>query len=104
LLLIDVWNVQEFTNLDQLGGALSNAQNTARIATMRSAPVAAYYADETLDQNTCGPCADVDGKWLGNDLDNVEELYPNGGYRDCEGRERCRGTVVAVWRPEQVDE
>lgn len=89
---------------DQLGGALSNAQNTARIETLRAAPVAAYYADETLDSNTCERCREVDGRWLGNDLEDVERIYPNGGYVDCLGRERCRGTVVAVWRPEQVEE
>ncbi len=89
---------------DQLGGALSNAQNTARIETLRAAPVAAYYADETLDRNTCENCREVDGKWLGNSIDEVEEVYPNGGYKDCLGRERCRGTVTAVWRPEQVRE
>ena len=33
-------------------------------------------------------------------LAEVERLYPNGGYVDCLGRERCRGTVVAIWRPE----
>jgi hypothetical protein len=85
---------------DLLGGSLTAAQNAGRIATLRAAPVAAYYANETLDKNTCGPCREVDGKWLGNDLDSVEEVYPSGGYRACLGRERCRGTVVAVWRPE----
>lgn len=89
--------------LDQLGGALTNAQNSARIATLRSAPEAAYYADETLDKNTCAYCRQVDGRWLGNDLDKVERLYPNGGYIDCEGGPRCRGTVVAVFRPATTD-
>jgi HK97 family phage portal protein len=87
-------------HLDQLGGALTNAQNSARIETMRAGPQAEYYADETLDENTCGPCAAVDRKWLGETLAEVERLYPNGGYVDCLGRERCRGTVVAIWRPE----
>jgi hypothetical protein len=87
---------------DMLGGALSNAQNSGRIATLRLAPEAAYYANETLDSNTCRYCQEVDGRWLGNDLDEVERSYPNGGYVACAGRERCRGTVTAVWRPEQV--
>jgi HK97 family phage portal protein len=88
---------------DVLGGALSNAQNEGRISTLEAAPsdvpVPAYYADETLDGNTCVNCRQVDGKWLGNTIDAVREVYPNGGYRDCLGRERCRGTVTAIWRP-----
>jgi hypothetical protein len=98
--------LSEATVRDLTGGALSNAQNRARIATLRGAledsdnPIPAYYANETLDGNTCGPCAAVDGRWLGVDLDQVERIYPNGGYTDCQGRERCRGTVVAVFRPE----
>lgn len=88
---------------DQLGGALSNAQNAGRIATLRAAPEAAYYADERLDSNTCTNCEDIDGVWLGNDIDRVEAQYPNGGFVDCLGRERCRGTVVVEFRPEQVD-
>jgi hypothetical protein len=66
--------------------------------------VPAYYANETLDANTCRNCAAVDGRWLGNSLEEVERTYPNGGYIDCLGRERCRGTVVAVFRPETVDD
>jgi len=89
---------------DQLAGALSNAQNTARIETLRAAPVAAYYGEERLDSNTCVNCRDVDGKWLGNDIADVEAVYPNGGYKDCLGRERCRGTVTAIWRPEEVSQ
>jgi hypothetical protein len=104
--------LSDATPRDLLGGALSNAQNAGRIATLRAAededpgdrPVPAYYANETLDQNTCVNCEEIDGKWLGNSLDAVEEIYPNGGYRDCLGRERCRGTVVAVFRPETVDD
>lgn len=93
---------------DLLGGALTNSQNSARIETLRHAPPAtpspAYYADETLDSETCGPCAAVDKRWLGNTLGEVDRLYPNGGYVACKGRERCRGTVTAVWRPTQTSE
>jgi HK97 family phage portal protein len=88
---------------DNLGGALTNAQNSARIATLRAGPKAEYYADETLDENTCVYCEEVDGKWLGETLDEVERSYPNGGYVNCLGRERCRGTVIAIWRPETTN-
>lgn len=87
----------------QLGGALTGSQNEARLETFRKAPEAALYSNETLDRNTCPPCRAISGKWLGNisDLDEVLKLYPGGaygGYVGCEGRERCRGTVVGVWR------
>ena len=87
-----------------LGAALTAAQNESRIATFRAAeqqgdgPIPAYYASEVLDTNTCPACRHVDRKWLGNSIDDVRSLYPGGGYRDCEGGPRCRGTVVVVWR------
>jgi hypothetical protein len=92
---------------DNLGGALTSAQNTGRLNTALSGPVASLYASEVMDRNTCPPCASVDGKWLGNTDDpdtpaRVAEVYPNGGYRFCEGGVRCRGTVIGIWRPEQV--
>lgn len=87
-----------------LGNALVIAQHQGRLATMRAAPVAAYYGNEVLDNNTCKYCRRVDGRWLGNDLGAAEKLYPNGGYIDCEGGVRCRGTIVAVYRPEQTEQ
>lgn len=86
-----------------LGSALTQAQRQGRMNTMLAAPTAAWYASEQLDNNTCGPCAAVNGKWLGNSIiENVNRLYPTGGYVDCEGRDRCRGMVIGVYRPEQV--
>lgn len=84
-----------------LGAALTSAQGSARLSTLAAGPVTAYYANETLDTNTCGPCAEVNGRWLGNDvLKDVLPLYPDGArYVDCLGRFRCRGMVSAVWRP-----
>ncbi|MCP5024916.1 MAG: phage portal protein, partial [Actinomycetia bacterium] len=82
-----------------LSGALTGSQNDGRIATLRNVKGTepALYSSEKNDANTCGPCRAIDGKWLGNlsDLDQVLELYPGGaygGYVDCDGRERCRGT------------
>ena len=84
----------------ELGGALTAAQNDARIATLEEGPESALYASEKNDSSTCGPCRDVHGKWLGNsgDMKQVLKTYPFGGYVDCEGGVRCRGTVVAIWR------
>ena len=82
---------------------MTGAQNRGRIETMKAGPEGAVYASEVLDPNTCGPCRAVHGRWLGNtgDLDMIEATYPGGaygGYVGCEGRSRCRGTVVGVWR------
>lgn len=82
-----------------LGGALGQAQHDGRCRTIAGGPEAALYADEILDKNTCGPCREVDGRWIGNASDAMVLLtYPTGGYVDCLGRWRCRGQVVAVWR------
>lgn len=85
----------------QLGGALTAAQHSGRIATLKSAPQAAYYSSEVLDGHTCKYCAAVNRRWLGNTLAEANLLYPRAGYIDCLGGIRCRGTIVAVWRPEQ---
>jgi HK97 family phage portal protein len=87
-----------------LGGALTGAQNAGRLETMRHGPVGALYASEQLDTNTCKNCRAVHGRWLGNtdDLSRLDQTYPQGaygGYVDCLGGSRCRGTIVGVWRP-----
>jgi hypothetical protein len=108
----------------QLGGATMQAYNAGRKAFMRAQeeppppvtaiearaePLAAepmtlaIYASEVMDENTCGPCADVDGTEY-FDLDEAEADYPTGGYVECEGGLRCRGTLVAVYgQPEQLE-
>ena len=84
-----------------LGGALTQAQHTGREATILAGPSAALYADEILDRATCGPCRSVNRRWLGNSDDPAKPWqgqYPVRGYIACEGRDRCRGQVIAVWR------
>ncbi|HEX6968902.1 MAG TPA: hypothetical protein VF174_08870 [Micromonosporaceae bacterium] len=90
-----------------LGNALTSAQNAGRIETMMAHPDIAIYASEVMDANTCRFCREVDGRFIGNASDpnfvaTYQSLYPNGGYVNCEGGNRCRGTTVAVWRPKQV--
>lgn len=90
-----------------MGGALTGAQNSARAETFRSAPVAALYANEKLDSNTCKNCREIDGRFIGLSPDaattaEVARMYPMGGYVDCLGRDRCRGTIVGIWRPQQA--
>jgi hypothetical protein len=90
---------------DQLGAALSAAQNMGRIAAMAAAPAAAgdaaYVATEILDQNTCDPCQGEDGVEFGS-LEEAEAAYVNGGFIDCEGGLRCRGTVMGVWSGAEI--
>jgi HK97 family phage portal protein len=89
-----------------LGGALTSAEAAGREAVYEEAelvaPTIAYYAEEVKDRSTCRRCAEVDGKWLGNTLEEVRKTYPTGGYVKCEGRIRCRGRIKAVYRPEQT--
>lgn len=81
---------------DQLGNALSMAQNHGRQAVLSAAPPAKYFASEVLDSNTCKNCRAIDGQQF-VDMDEAEQAYVSGGYRLCLGRLRCRGIVVAVW-------
>jgi ATP-dependent protease ClpP protease subunit len=82
---------------DQLGAALSAAQNAGRIAVMEGADeVASYHAVEILDKNTCEPCREIDGEEF-DTLADASAAYLTGGYVKCLGRERCRGIVVALW-------
>lgn len=81
---------------DHLGGALHRAQNIGRLATLAAAPPARYRADERNDANTCGPCGAIDGtEW--DTLADAQAVYGAGGYPQCEGGIRCRGTVTAFW-------
>ena len=53
-------------------------------------------ADEQNDANTCDPCSAVDGR-LFADLAEVATVYGTGGYIECAGRDRCRGTFRVQW-------
>lgn len=85
---------------EQLGGALTRAQNVGRLTAFQAAeavnPQVQYSASEVLDKNTCKPCRAIDGTvfdaWI-----NAWDSYAGGSYRGCLGGVRCRGTVVATW-------
>lgn len=81
---------------DQLGGAVTSAQGEGRAAVIGAGPPARIYASELLDENTCETCADVDGREYSS-LQEAEADYPTGGYAECLGGPRCRGTLVAVY-------
>lgn len=81
---------------DSLGGALTAAQNTGRLAVLAEEPAAAMFSSEINDGNVCGPCSSIDGTRF-DTVDEAEAAYANGGFVDCEGGSRCRGIIVAVW-------
>jgi len=89
--------LSDATVREQLGAAMSAAQNEGRMAVLQAAPAASrYVATEILDGNTCKPCRNVDGTEYAT-LTAVRAAYPSGGYTGCLGGPRCRGTFVAVW-------
>ena len=82
---------------ESIGGAISAAQNEGRRTVLSVAPIASSYtASEILDKNACGPCRAIDGESFST-LADANQAYPSGGYVDCLGGVRCRGTIVAVW-------
>jgi hypothetical protein len=80
----------------QLGGATQQAYNTGRREYMTVNKPQTVYASELLDGNTCEACSAIDGTEWPN-VSDAESDYPIGGYVDCEGGLRCRGTLVAVY-------
>jgi hypothetical protein len=86
---------------DVLGGAVADAINAGRARLFAAAATVTelevtYVASEVRDSSTCPPCRAVDGtEWA--DLDDALAAYPTGGYGACQGRERCRGLLLAVF-------
>lgn len=81
---------------EQLGGATQQAYNSGRTTYMAAADPAEIYASELLDGNTCSACMAIDGEeW--ETLAEAQMAYPVGGYVECQGGLRCRGTLVAVY-------
>jgi 2'-5' RNA ligase len=81
---------------EQVGAAMTAAQNEGRMAVLAVAPPAEYTATEILDKNSCKPCRDIDGTRY-TTLPDARQAYPTGGYTGCLGGARCRGTLVTVW-------
>jgi hypothetical protein len=86
---------------EQLGGALWSAENIGRYVTLNANEPATYYeASEVRDKSRCEPCRKIDGKHF-ETLQEAVEAYPNGGYHNCLGGIRCRGTFDPVWVSEE---
>lgn len=48
------------------------------------------------DRSTCSTCAAMDG-FVYPSLVEAEAAFPSGGYRDCQGRFRCRCVLATRW-------
>ncbi|HEY5987019.1 MAG TPA: hypothetical protein VIV12_11685, partial [Streptosporangiaceae bacterium] len=81
---------------EQVGAVMTAAQNEGRMAVLAVAPPAEYVATEILDRSSCANCRAVDGTRY-TTLPDARAAYPAGGYVDCLGGPRCRGTLVTVW-------
>lgn len=86
---------------DQFGGAFTQALNAGRREVFAEAAPTEIYASELLDDATCEECASVDGT-VYDTLAEAEADYPTGGYAECLGGPRCRGTLVAVYDTEEA--
>jgi hypothetical protein len=86
---------------EQLSGTTVQAMNTGRKAVFAENPPKYLYASELLDENACEECTAVDGTEY-ESLEDAEADYPTGGYANCEGGPRCRGTLVAVHVDEEA--
>jgi hypothetical protein len=84
---------------DNIGAALSAAQNAGRMAALSAADPkpAGFRAVEANDTNTCRPCKDVDGTEY-TTVAEAQADYPTAGYHACEGGLKCRGFLFAIWR------
>lgn len=54
---------------------------------------------EILDENTCGPCRDLDGRLFHV---NSTEYWQNMPPAKCDGKERCRGFYLVVGKGQEV--
>ena len=87
---------------DAAAGAAAQALHEGRVRELRAreADIDDLFAMELLDGNTCGPCATVDNETF-DSLDDGLAAYPTGTYVRCEGRSRCRGRLVAMFKTQQ---
>ncbi len=83
-------------------GASSRAQNAGRAAAIEAGPSVQIVATEILDASCCPSCVLIDGTEYAS-LDAALADYPAGGFKSCEGRERCRGLLAAIFEVDALD-
>jgi hypothetical protein len=81
------------------GAEATRAQHAGQAAVIEpiwdEPDVASAYYSSLLDGATCGACGRRDGHEY-QDMGEVRSDFPSGGYRACEGGDRCRCTWVFV--------
>lgn len=95
--LTDMGTAEKGWVADNLGAALTTAQNAGRAAVFEAHPPRALRANETLDKNTCSACTKAANREYPTLAAAHEDYNPGGGLRACEGRGRCRGYLVPIW-------
>lgn len=87
---------------DAAASAASQAIHEGRVRELRAreTDIDDLFAMELLDGNTCTECARVDNETF-DSLDDGLAAYPTGTYVRCEGRGRCRGRLVAMFKTQQ---
>lgn len=81
---------------DRFNGLVGASVNEGRMVVFDDAEPEQLYASELLDTNTCSACAEIDGTEYA-DREAATSDYPYGGFKDCLGGDRCRGTIIAVF-------
>lgn len=81
---------------DQLAGAVQQGINVGRAQAFEQVEaVATVYSSELLDTATCEACRGIDGHEYPS-LEHGRRDYASGGFVDCYGGPRCRGTLISV--------
>lgn len=81
---------------EQFSGVVAQSMNTGRRKVLLEQEPETIYASELLDKNTCESCKAKDGAEY-DSVTAAEADYPSGGYKDCKGGPKCRGTLVGVY-------
>lgn len=79
--------------VQELGGVMNESFGLGRngeIAKQIEKVDAVMYRSEIMDEATCGPCIEIDGKEF-KKTDSFYQAVANGPYVRCEGRDLCRG-------------
>lgn len=84
----------------EFGGELQRATNLGRVSVftvaLRVRPNGIITAHEQNDLRTCPRCAEINGHVF-PEIESAMLLYGGGGYVDCQGKWRCRGTIHISW-------
>jgi GNAT superfamily N-acetyltransferase len=89
--------VSKAGTLDAARQAIHTAHGAGRIDAGDMQGCSDIWASELLDGRTCEACAKIDGFEYAS-MAAAKADYPMGGYKSCAGEQRCRGTLVFLYR------